>query len=94
MRAGKLNGGNNPLNPYVNGDVNASDVAQQLVQAGTAATGLARCGRLGHHTHARISAMASNDLCITCKGQAHAACRGGLVRVNSILRRRNLLWEP
>ena len=40
--AGKLNGGNNPLNPYVNGDVNASNVAQQLVQAGTAATGLAR----------------------------------------------------
>ncbi len=40
--AGKLNGGNNPLNPYVN-NVNASNVAAQLVQAGSAATGLARC---------------------------------------------------
>ena len=39
--SGKLNGGNNPLNPYVN-NVNASNVAAQIVQAGSAATGLAR----------------------------------------------------
>lgn len=40
--AGQLNGGNNVLNPYVNGNVNASSVAQQLVTGATAAGQLAR----------------------------------------------------
>ncbi len=40
--AGKLNGGNNPLNPYVNGNVNASSVAAQLFQGASAAGALAR----------------------------------------------------
>jgi hypothetical protein len=44
MRAGKLNGGNNPLNPYVNSNVNASTVAAQLFQGASAATQLARWG--------------------------------------------------
>ncbi|CAL8472073.1 g11615 [Coccomyxa elongata] len=38
---GKLNGGNNPLNPYVNGNVNASSVAAQLFQGASAAGALA-----------------------------------------------------
>lgn len=40
--AGKLNGGNNPLNPYVNSNVNASSVAAQLFQGAAAAGQLAR----------------------------------------------------
>ena len=40
--AGQLNGGNNVLNPYVNGNVNASSVAQQLVSGASAAGQLAR----------------------------------------------------
>ncbi len=40
--AGQLNGGNNVLNPYVNSNVNASSVAQQLVSGATAAGQLAR----------------------------------------------------
>lgn len=39
--AGQLNGGNNLLNPYVNGNVNASSVAQQLVSGASAAGQLA-----------------------------------------------------
>ncbi|EIE23575.1 hypothetical protein COCSUDRAFT_65992 [Coccomyxa subellipsoidea C-169] len=38
---GKLNGGNNPLNPYVNSNVNASSVAAQLFQGASAAGQLA-----------------------------------------------------
>ena len=40
--AGQLNGGNNLLNPYVNNNVSATSVAQQLVNGATAASQLAR----------------------------------------------------
>ncbi len=40
--AGQLNGGNNVLNPYVNSNVSATSVAQQLVNGATAASQLAR----------------------------------------------------
>ncbi len=39
--AGQLNGGNNVLNPYVSGNVNATSVAQQLVSGVGAAGQLA-----------------------------------------------------
>jgi hypothetical protein len=63
--AGKLNGGNNVLNPYVNGNVNASNVAQQLVQGATVARQLARCFSLPRVVYILNVLLRSLDACRT-----------------------------
>ena len=73
LDAGQLNGGNNVLNPYVNSNVNASSVAQQLVSGATAAGQLAR------------SVLRSDTLC-TPQTLASMCCETSGMPVGQLLR--------